>query len=150
MTPHQQWFTDYKPHCIPICVANNAVVYSKGIGAVVIEPSDQSLLPCKMIDVLYVPDLQNSLLSVLHLVSRHHFCIEIEGLSMSFSQQGSLCFTASICSNTAYLNVSTPLVAETLLAACMPLTCFTVSICSNTVMTYEVATFDHSLIGVYY
>jgi hypothetical protein len=43
MTPHQQWFTDYKPHCIPIHVVNNAVVYSEGIGAVVIEPSDQSL-----------------------------------------------------------------------------------------------------------
>jgi hypothetical protein len=115
MTPHQQWFTDYKPHRIPICVANNAVVYSEGIGAVVIEPSDQLLLPCKMTDVLYVPDLQNSLLSVLHLVSMHHFRIEIEGTSMSFSQQGSLRFTASIRSNTAYLSVSTPLVAETVL-----------------------------------
>jgi hypothetical protein len=83
----------------------------------VIEPSDHSLAPCKMIDVLYVPDLQNSLLSVLHLVSRHCFCIEIEATSMSFSQQGSLRFTASICSNTVYLNVSTPPVAEAALAA---------------------------------
>jgi hypothetical protein len=121
MTPHQQWFTDYKPHCIPIHVANNAVVYSKGIGAVVIEPSDWLLLPCKMTDMLYVPDLQNSLLSVLHLVSRHCFCIEIEGTSVSFSQQGSLRFTLSICSNTAYLNVSTPPVAEAALAARTPL-----------------------------
>jgi hypothetical protein len=121
MTPHQQWFTDYKPHRIPICVANNAVVYSEGIGAIVIEPSDQLLLPCKMTDMLYVPDLQNSLLLVLHLVSRHHFCIEIEGTSMSFTQQGSLQFTASICSNTAYLNVSTPPVAEAVLAAQTPL-----------------------------
>jgi hypothetical protein len=40
---------------------------------------------------------------------------------MSFSQQGSLCFTASICSNTAYLNISTPPVAEAALAAQMPL-----------------------------
>jgi hypothetical protein len=96
MTPHQQWFTDYKPHCIPIRVANNAVVYSEGIGAVVIEPSDQSLQPCKMTDVLYVPDLQNSLLSVLHLVSRHCFRIESEGTAMLFSQQGSLRFTASM------------------------------------------------------
>jgi hypothetical protein len=31
MTPHQQWFTDYKPHCIPIRVANNAVVFSKDV-----------------------------------------------------------------------------------------------------------------------
>jgi hypothetical protein len=122
MTPHQQWFTDYKPHRIPICVANDAVVYSEGIGAVVIEPSDQSLLPCKMTDVLYVPDLQNSLLSVLHLVSMHRFCIKIEGTVMSFSQQGSMHFTASICSNTAYLNISTLPVAEAALAAQTPLT----------------------------
>jgi hypothetical protein len=122
MTPHQQWFTDYKPHHIPICVANNAVVYSEGIGAVVIKPSDHSLAPCKMMDVLYLLELQNSLLSVLHLVTRHCFCIEIEGTAMSFSQQGSLRFTASICSNTTYLNVSTLPVAEAALAAQTPLT----------------------------
>jgi hypothetical protein len=84
MMPHQQWFTDYKLHCIPIRVANNNVVDSKGIRAVVIEPSDQSLAPCKMTDMLYIPDLQNSLLLVLHLVSRHCFCIEIKGTVMSF------------------------------------------------------------------
>jgi hypothetical protein len=98
------------------------VVYSEGIGAVVIELSDQSLLPCKMTDVLYVPDLQNSLLSVLHLVSRHRFCIEIEGTVMSCLKQGSMRFTAFIRSNTAYLNVSTPPVAEAALAARTPLT----------------------------
>jgi hypothetical protein len=75
-----------------------------------------------MTDVLYVPELQNSLLSVLHLISRHQFQIEIEGTAMSFSQQGSLRFTASICSNTAYLNVSTLPVAEAVLAAQTPLT----------------------------
>jgi hypothetical protein len=122
MTPHQQWYTDYKPHCIPIRVANDAVVYSEGIGAVVIEPSDHSLAPCKTTDVLYIPELQNSLLSVLHLVSRHCFHVEIEATAMSFSQQGSLRFTASIRSNTAYLNVSTPPVAEAVLAAQTPLT----------------------------
>jgi hypothetical protein len=83
----------------------------------VIKPSDHSLAPCRMTDVLYVPELQHSLLSVLHLVSRHCFRVEIEGTAMSFSQQGSLRFTASICSNTAYLNVSTPPVAEAALAA---------------------------------
>jgi hypothetical protein len=122
MTPHQQQFTDCKPHRIPIRVANDAVVYSEDNGAVVIEPSDQSPAPCKMSNVLYISDLQNSLLSVLHLVSRHCFCIEIEGTMMSFSQQGSLRFTASIRSNTAYLNISTPPVAEAALAAQTPLT----------------------------
>jgi hypothetical protein len=41
---------------------------------------------------------------------------------MSFSQQGSLCFTVSIHSNMAYLNVSTPPVAEAALAVQTPLT----------------------------
>ena len=75
-----------------------------------------------MTDVLYVPDLQNSLLSVLHLVSKHRFRVVIEGTAMSFYQQDSICFTASIRSNTAYLNVSTPPVAESALAARTPLT----------------------------
>jgi hypothetical protein len=34
MTPHQSWFTSYCPHVIPICVANDAIVYSAGVGNV--------------------------------------------------------------------------------------------------------------------
>jgi hypothetical protein len=32
MTPHWSWFIDYKLHCIPMHIANDAVVYSVGIG----------------------------------------------------------------------------------------------------------------------
>jgi hypothetical protein len=35
MTPHRHWFKSYAPHKIPICLANNSVVYSAGIGSVV-------------------------------------------------------------------------------------------------------------------
>jgi hypothetical protein len=34
MTPHRSWFTSYRPHVVPIRVANNAIVYSAGVGNV--------------------------------------------------------------------------------------------------------------------
>jgi hypothetical protein len=58
--------------------------------------------------VLYVPALQNNLLSVLHLVANHRFRIEIEGKEMVFMQNGERRFTAAIRDNTAWLNASTP------------------------------------------
>jgi hypothetical protein len=70
---------------------------------------------------LHVPELQNNLLSVLHLVTHHEFKATIEGTCMEFSQHGALQFTASICENTAFMDVITPVVVEAALASCEPL-----------------------------
>jgi hypothetical protein len=89
-------------------------VYSEGVGLVVLEPADKSLRPVLLSCILYVPALQNNLLSVLHLVANHRFRIEIEGKEMVFLQSGerrftaAICFIAAICDNTAWLNALTP------------------------------------------
>jgi hypothetical protein len=102
MSPHCKWFIKYRPHCIPVHVANDTVVYSVGIGDVVLTPTDPSMNPCRLTCVLYVPELQNNLLSVLHLVANHWFCVEIKGKRMAFYQQGSPHFVATIKGTTAY------------------------------------------------
>jgi hypothetical protein len=108
MSPRRSWFTKLEPLAIPIRVANDHVVYSEGVGSVVLEPADKSLRPVLLSRVLYVPALQNNLLSVLHLVANHRFRIEIEGKEMVFLQSSERRFTAAICNNMAWLNASTP------------------------------------------
>jgi hypothetical protein len=102
MSPHCKWFVKYWPYRIPVHIANNAVVYSTGIGDVVLTPTGPSMNPCCLTRVLYVPELQNNLLSLLHLIANHSFRVEIEGKRMAFYQQGSLCFVATIKGTTAY------------------------------------------------
>jgi transposase InsO family protein len=108
MSPRRSWFTKLEPLAIPIRIANDHVVYSEGVGSVVLEPADKSLHPVLLSRVLYVPALQNNLLAVLHLVANHRFRIEIEGKEMVFLQNGEHRFTAAIRDNTAWLNASTP------------------------------------------
>jgi hypothetical protein len=57
---------------------------------------------------LHVPELQNNLLSVLHLVSCHAFEVVINSKEMRFMKDSELCFTAPICQNTAYVDCTTP------------------------------------------
>jgi transposase InsO family protein len=78
------------------------------MGSVVLELADKSLRPVLLSHVLYVPVLQNNLLSVLHLVANHCFRIEIKGEEMVFMQNGERRFTAAIRNNTAWLNTSMP------------------------------------------
>jgi transposase InsO family protein len=108
MSPRRSWFTKLEPLPIPIRVTNDHVVYSEGVGSVVLEPADKSLRLVLLSRVLYVPALQNNLLSVLHLVANHRFRVEIEGKEMAFLQNSERRFTAAIRDNTAWLNASTP------------------------------------------
>jgi transposase InsO family protein len=123
MSPRRSWFTKLKPLAIPIRVANDHVMYSEGVGSVVLEPADKSLRPVLLSRVLYVPALQNNLLSVLHLVANHRFRIETEGKEMVFLQNGKHRFTADICDNTAWLNASMPLAPEAALRGEATLSC---------------------------
>jgi hypothetical protein len=108
MSPRCSWLTKLEPLPILIRIANDYVVYSEGVGSVVLEPADKSLHLVLLLDVLYVPALQSNLLSVLHLVANHRFRIEIKGKEMAFLQNGEHRFTAAIRDNTAWLNASTP------------------------------------------
>jgi hypothetical protein len=123
MSPHCKWFVEYHPYCIPVHVANNAVVYSAGISEVVLTPMNPSMNPCCLTCVLYVPELQNNLLSVLHLVANHSFHVEIEGKRMAFYQQGSPRFVAMIRGTMAYMDVTTESITESALASHEPLSC---------------------------
>ena len=57
MTPHHHWFKELKPHKVPIELADNSVVYSEGIGTVIIRPKNKKLSPILLSDVLYVSQL---------------------------------------------------------------------------------------------
>jgi hypothetical protein len=73
MSTQCQWFKTFEPHVVSIHVANDAIVYSKGIGSIVMELLDKFLNPVCLSRVLYVPMLQNNLFTVLHLVTSHRF-----------------------------------------------------------------------------
>jgi hypothetical protein len=122
MTPHRSWFTSYCPHVVPIRVANDAIVYSAGVGDVILMPTNASLRPCRLSRVLHVPELQNNLFAVLHLTSHHKFRVVIEGSQLQFSQQGALCLTATVRDGTAYMDVRVAAVAEAALVSRAPLT----------------------------
>jgi hypothetical protein len=107
MSTQRQWFKTFEPHVVPICVANDAVVYSKGIGSIVMEPLNKSLDPVCLFRVLYIPALQNNLFAVPHLVTSHRFRVMIEGTVMEFLCNGARILTATIRDKTAWLNVHT-------------------------------------------
>jgi hypothetical protein len=69
MKPHLSWFVQYKPFVTPIRVANDAVVFSEGVGTIVLQPTAPGLRELGLSRVLHVLEVQNNLLSVLHLVS---------------------------------------------------------------------------------
>jgi hypothetical protein len=117
MSTQHQWFKTFEPHIVPIRVANNAIVYSEGIGLIVMEPLDESLNPVCLSCVLYVPVLQNNLFAVLHLVTSHCFRVEIEGTEMLFLHNGTCILTATICDKTTWLDVCTPNVPESTLCS---------------------------------
>jgi hypothetical protein len=107
MSTQRRWFKTFEPHVVPIRIANNAIVYSEGIGSIVMEPLDESLDPVCLSRVLYVPALQNNLFAVLHLVTSHRFCVVIEGTVMEFLCDGVRILTATIHDKTAWLDVRT-------------------------------------------
>ncbi|KAI0340728.1 hypothetical protein BDW22DRAFT_1317826, partial [Trametopsis cervina] len=59
MTPHKHWLRNYKPLAVPICLANNTLVYSAGVGSVVFTPEVEVeyLRHVEFSRVLHVPDL---------------------------------------------------------------------------------------------
>ena len=71
MIPYRSWFLTYKPCRIPIRMPHNKVIYAVGIGSVGFIPRIGGKVQ-EMIEftqVLHVPDLYNSLLSVLYLTN---------------------------------------------------------------------------------
>ena len=117
MTSHWHWLHNYFPFCVPIWLANNTIVYSKGVGNVVFNPvvSGGAVRPVEFTQVLHVPDLQNNLLTVLPLSQQHgihvHICPTEQG--MIFLLDGQRLFVAPINQNNlAFLNGMTEIFTE--------------------------------------
>ncbi|KIK29647.1 hypothetical protein PISMIDRAFT_89232, partial [Pisolithus microcarpus 441] len=87
MTPHCHWLRNYTPKCVPICLADNTIVYSAGIGSVVFHPviEGKGVRAVKFRCVLHVPDLKSNLLSVLYLTHHSGFVVNINSVHMAFS-----------------------------------------------------------------
>jgi hypothetical protein len=107
MSTQRCWFKTFEPHIILIRVANNAIVYSEGIGLIVMELLDESLDPVCLSRVPYIPTLQNNLFAILHLVTSHCFCVVIKGTVMEFLRNSMRILTATIRDKTTWLNVCT-------------------------------------------
>ena len=107
MTPHRHWFKELKPHKVPIKLADNSVVYSEGIGTVIFRPKDTKLSLILLSDVLYVPQLQNNLLSVLFLTVHHGIKVEIMGTVLRFYKMDKLIMTTGVNGRLGYLDGDT-------------------------------------------
>lgn len=77
MTPHRHWLRNYRPHRVPIELADSReggkrIVYSSGIGTVLFTPvvNDKVSRQLAFSDVLHVPDLGNNLFSILTLTEQ--------------------------------------------------------------------------------
>jgi hypothetical protein len=108
MTPYHSWFLTYEPCRIPIRMPHNKVIYAVGIGSVGFIPRIGSEVQ-EMIEftqVFHVPDLHNSLLSVLYLTKHRGVSVFIEGGVVKFTLEGTLLFTATAADdqNIAYLD----------------------------------------------
>lgn len=106
MTCHHHWFSTYTANHMPICLANNEVVYSVGIGSVCFQPVLDGKPSCllEFEHILHVPTLCNNLLSVLYLTCQKSYTVTIKGNSMHFVRNGTLFFKADVnCHNAAHL-----------------------------------------------
>ena len=92
MTPHRHWFNTYKPHVIPIRLANNQIIHSAGIGSVLFKPTVNGK-PGQLLEfhrVLHVPELRNNLLSVLYLTCHKSYVVTIRKNKLHFHRHGAL------------------------------------------------------------
>ena len=108
MTPHHFWLRDYAPLRVPIRLADNTVIYSKGVGNVVFNPviSGRVARPVEFTRVLHIPELQHNLLAVLYLSQHRGIDIHISSTecAMVFSINGEQLFVAQINQdNSAFL-----------------------------------------------
>jgi hypothetical protein len=86
---------------------HNKVIYAVGIGSVGFIPriggNEQAMI--EFTQVLHVPDLCNSLLSVLYLTKHHGLSVFIEGSVVKFTLNGTLLFTATAAEMTRILPI---------------------------------------------
>ena len=124
MTPHRHWFNTYTPHRVAIKLADGKIVYSQGIGSVIVESEGENLphRSLEFFNVLHVPLLTSNLLAVLYLARHKAFKVIITEDKMHFNRSGRLLFTATVTSNSAaYVDGNTKLPEAAHIAVTRPL-----------------------------
>ena len=98
MMPHRVFFVTYEPCSTPVHIANGNIVHAAGVGTVVFVPRLEGVdkPAVGFTKVLQILDLQCNLLSVLYLVRNSSIVVHAEGDSMSFAQNGTVLFRATI------------------------------------------------------
>ena len=105
MTFRRDWISDLKPCSVSIELADHTQIYAKGVGSIRLIPSGcASGKPITLTNVLYVPDLQINLLSVLHLTQKKEYTVTIDSSAMNFYMHGLLQFRALVKGNLAYID----------------------------------------------
>jgi hypothetical protein len=110
MMPHCAWMHKHTPHIIPIKLADHTIIYSAGMGSVVIHPviKGQEARPIELTHVLHVPQLRNNVLACLYLTKRKGIRLEVDDSTMFFKCNGTTLFTATVNSkNCGSLDAST-------------------------------------------
>jgi hypothetical protein len=95
-------FSSMRPYVHTIKLANGGYIYSKGEGEVLFQPwinGKFSANPVIFPNVLFTPDLQSNLISVLSLVRKEGYEIRINARQMEFYLKGELRMTARIDDN---------------------------------------------------
>jgi Reverse transcriptase (RNA-dependent DNA polymerase)/GAG-pre-integrase domain len=108
MMSNEKFFSTLRPLVRTIRLANGAQIQSKGEGDIVFQPWVDGEFTSNLItfpNVLFAPDLQSNLLSVLSLVQRNNYEVRINKDRMEFYCGGKLHMTARIDNNcVAYLD----------------------------------------------
>ena len=86
MTPHCHWIRDYRPHRVPVELADGSVIYSAGVGTVVFDPviDEKRVRSVELTRVLHVPQLRSNLLSCLYLTRCCGFEFHVDSTFMHF------------------------------------------------------------------
>ena len=98
MTPHRHWIRNYRPYRVPVELANGTVIYSAGMGTVVIDPviEGQGVRSVELTRFLHVPQLRSNLLSCLYLTRCCSLQILIDSTFMHFMRNKITLFWARI------------------------------------------------------
>ena len=109
MTPHREWIRNMEPCRVPVRLANDDVIWATGRGTVIFSPLIDGKPSESVVfkHVLYVPNLESNLFSVLSAVRRNKLKVVIEDGSVLFTKNGAVLFTGSIHRNVATLNGTT-------------------------------------------
>jgi len=98
-----------------IKLANDSIVYSEGVSTVLFQPSvnGKVIENIKLTLVLHIPEINNNLLSIIHMTQNNGFPVIILSQRMDFVKNNMIQLTAGINEgNAAFLNGKTVCLVE--------------------------------------